>query len=245
MVESTLRYRSRTELAVAALMEMIISQRLAPGDFLPSEAVLCQRFDMSRSTVRLALRTLETRGLVETRHGVGVRVTDRTRQAVTDSIELMLLREEATPQDMLEVRLALEGQAASLAAQRATDDDIQALIETIEVMRHPARTIDQIVEADLTFHLRVAETSRNNVLVALVHAIRGLLRDTIASTYLVSDRTEERLRDHSHILEAIASHDVVVAEAAMRDHLHQTERLIEWSRVGGGTREQRHKCFEQ
>ena len=196
---------SRTERTVAVLTELITSGRFASGELLPSESELCKQLGISRPTVRMALRTLETRGLVVTRHGVGVQVTDRTRQVVTDSIELMLLRGGAGPRDMLEVRLMLECQGAALAADRATTADLAA----------------------------IAEASQNAVLVALVHALRGLLRDTIAATWRVNDGVEERRRDHARVLDAVTARDPAAAVAAMRTHLCRTERLIEVMREGG------------
>lgn len=224
---------SRTERVIGALSELITSGRLSSGDFLPSEVELCKQLGVSRSTVRMALRTLETRGLVLARQGVGVQVTDRTQQAVTDSIELMLLRGGAGPRDMLEVRLMLECQGAALAAQRATPNDLAAIGAAIETMRGHQPPAEGAVEADLRFHLHVAEASKNSVLVALAHALRGLLRDTIAATWRVNDRTEERLHDHTEVLSAITRRDAGAAEAAMRTHLCRTERLIEVIREGG------------
>ncbi len=87
-----------------------------PGDLLPSEPSLGKQLGISRPTVRLALRTLETRGLVTTRHDGGATVADRTREAAVDSIELMLRQVGAGERDMLEVRLMLESQGAALAA---------------------------------------------------------------------------------------------------------------------------------
>lgn len=230
---ATIESGSRTDRVIAVLTELITSGRLGSGDFLPSEAELCKQLGVSRSTVRMALRTLETRGLVLTRQGVGVQVTDRTRQAVTDSIELMLLRGGAGPRDMLEVRLMLECQGAALAAQRATDNDLEAIASAIADLHDRPKAVTETVEADLRFHLSVAEASKNAVLVALAHAIRGLLRDTIAATWQVDDRADERLQDHADVLTAVIARDSVAAEAAMRAHLCRTERLIEVLREGG------------
>jgi GntR family transcriptional repressor for pyruvate dehydrogenase complex len=217
---------SRTNHAVAVLTELITSGRFSSGDFLPSESTLGRQLGVSRPTVRMALRTLETRGMIVTKHGVGVQVTDRTRQAATDSIGLMLRRQGAEPRDMLEVRLVLEGEAAALAAGRATEEDRAAMAAAIDAMRNRTLNVDQTVEADLEFHLRVAEASKNGVLVALVHALRGLLRDTIAATYAVDGRIDDRLREHTRVLDAVIARDSEAAEAAMRTHLRRTERLI-------------------
>lgn len=224
---------SRTDQVITVLTELITSGQLSSGDFLPSEADLGRQLGVSRATVRMALRTLETRGMVLARQGIGVQVTDRTRQAVTDSIELMLLRGGAGPRDMLEVRLMLECQGAGLAAQRATSDDLAAMAAEIGAMRDGRMEDGETVETDLRFHLRVVEASKNAVLVALVHALRGLLRDTIAATWRVNDRADERLHDHTKVLEAIAARNPPAAEKAMRTHLCRTKRLIAVMHEGG------------
>jgi len=222
-----LEQESRTNRVVNALMSMVTSGRVASGDFLPSEPELCKMLGVSRPTVRQALRTLEARGLVVPKHGIGVQVTDRTREAAIDAMGLMLLRRGSGPRDLLEVRLMLECQGAALAATRATDDDIHALSESINSMARQVSTIEQYVTADLSFHLHLAEASKNAVLVSLVHAIRGLLLDTIRATYAADGRTERRLHDHSRVLDAIVVRDADAADAAMRAHLRSTEDMLD------------------
>jgi GntR family transcriptional repressor for pyruvate dehydrogenase complex len=222
----TISVVSRTDRAVEVLMELVTSGRFASGDFLPSEPDLSKRLGVSRPTVRQALRTLEARGLVSTRQGVGAQVIDRTREVATDSIGMMLLRSGSGPRDLLEVRRMLECQGAALAAVRATPDDIDVLSAAVDRMRSQSSTVAEYVEGDLDFHLRLAEASKNGVLVPLVHAIRGLLLDTIATTYAVDGRTERRLQDHTGVLEAISARDAAAAEAAMRAHLQSTEDML-------------------
>ncbi len=222
---------SRSERVAEVLMELITSKKLSAGDFLPSEAELCRRLGVSRPTIRQALGILETRGLILTRHGVGAQVTDRTRDVVTASIRLMLLHGGHGPRDLLEVRQMLECQMAALAATRATDDDIRALVESIAVIGNQSSTVDEYVAADLNFHLRLAEASKNAVLLSLVHAIRGLLHDVIAATYAIDGQTERRLRDHTRILDAIVARDPTGADAAMQAHLRSTEAMLRQLRM--------------
>ena len=217
---------SRTDHSVEALMGFITSGKLASGDFLPSEPELSRRLGVSRATVRQALRTLGARGLITTKHGIGVQVIDRTREVAADSIGLMLLRSGSGPRDLLEVRRMLECQGAALAARRATADDIHALSGAIDLMRNQTSTVSDYVEGDLNFHLRLAEASKNGVLVAVTRAIRSLLLSTIAATYSVDGRTERRLHDHTRVLEAVTAHDSMAAETAMQSHLQNTEDML-------------------
>ena len=113
---------SRTQQAAAVLTDLITSGQIQAGEFLPSEQELCRQLGVSRATVREALRMLETRGLVTTRHGVGVQVADETHRVVSESIGLLLRRRGVGPADILEVRLILDCQAAALAAPQGDRD---------------------------------------------------------------------------------------------------------------------------
>lgn len=217
---------TRSEQAARLLTELITSGQIASGAFLPTEAALCRQYNVSRATIREAVRKLEARGLVISRHGVGVQVADGTEQAVSDSISLLLQRRRVGPRDMLEVRLTLECQAAALAAERGSEEAIAAIAAAIDAMRDESLTIQEQVQHDLAFHLRVAEASQNVVLVALVHAIRGLLLDTITATFEANPTISERIAAHAMILAGIRARDPEAAHAAMRAHLLLTEELI-------------------
>ncbi len=217
---------TRTDRAARLLSDLITTGKLAPGDFLPSEPVLAKQLGVSRPTLRLALRTLEMRGLVVSKRGVGVQVTDRTHEVATDSIELMLQRDGGDIRDMLELRLILECHGAFLAAQRATDDDIAAIAETIEAMVDGDLTIGDCIELDLDFHVRLAEASKNTLLVALVRALRRLMLDTIAATHEIDHRTLRRQHAHALVMDAIKARDPEAAYVAMEEMLRSTEELL-------------------
>ncbi|HLH72011.1 MAG TPA: FCD domain-containing protein, partial [Chloroflexota bacterium] len=163
---------------------------------------------------------------VQRRHGIGIQVTDRSHEVAAHSISLMLQRGRSDVADLLEVRLGLECQSATLAALRATKSDLQVLAESIETMANQSSTLDEYVDADLGFHLHLAEATHNAVLVALINAIRDLLHQSIRATYDVDGRTERRLDAHRLVLEAVQRRDPHAAEAAMREHLHYTELML-------------------
>lgn len=211
---------SRTERVERFLTELITSGKLASGDLLPSEPALGKQLGVSRPTIRLALRTLETRGLITIRQGIGAQVTDRTREVATDSISLMLRQAGADEREMLEIRLMLESQGAAWAAERADGDAIAAMTETIDAMRQDSLSIDQLIALDFDFHLRLHEASKNHALIALVQAIRSVLLDTIADAWEFNPRRDTRLEEHARILAAVSAHDPVAARAAMEDHLY-------------------------
>lgn len=226
VVMTTNLYRSvndgtRTDRAVRLLTELITSGKLSAGDYLPSEPALSKQLGISRPTVRLALRTLETRGLVAIRQGIGAQVTDRTRQAATDSIGLMVQQSGGGIRDILEIRLVLECEGAALAAERATADDVQAIHDILDAMHGEALSVEQRIDLDLAFHLRLHETSKNSVLVALIHAIRDAVRNAIAEAFSFDHRNAPRIREHTLLYQAITAHDPAAARTVMAIHLQQ------------------------
>lgn len=222
---------SLVEDAVEVVTDLITSGEIPSGTMLPAEAELSRQLGISRPTVREALRTLEARGLIVSRHGVGALVIDQTSQVAASSILLMLKRKGVGPEDMLEVRLMLECQAASLSAQRATDDDVSSIVDSIDAMRAQPRPPTENVRLDFDFHMAVARASHNLVLVALVDAIRDLLYDTIAATHASNPDMVLRVDAHAAVLDAIRRHDASAAAEAMAAHLKMTEFLIQLLRA--------------
>ncbi|CAN5644467.1 FadR/GntR family transcriptional regulator [soil metagenome] len=215
---------SRTDQAVQLLTELITSGKLEAGSFLPSEPSLSKQLGISRTTIRMALKTLEMRGLVITRRGVGVEVANRTRQVAIDSLELMLQHGDGSITDAFEVRRMLECQSAQLAAERATDEDLAEISMALERIEVPGLSIDDQIDADLDFHLRLCEASKNPILVALAMVLRGLLRDAIASTLVFEAPDSPREHEHRLILETLRARDPERAEAAMNNHMRKSIR---------------------
>jgi len=226
------------------LTQYILSGEIAPGEYLPSEQVLCERLGIGRSTLREALSIMEAKGLVERRHGVGVRVTDRSYQATASMLDLMLRRDPASQRDLLEMRRLFEQQAAAWAAQRATQEQVEAIRTALEAMRSAQSDLRQYAEADLSFHLAVARATSNSVLVLMVETIRGLLLDVIVTSLQADFRPDVTLRFHEQILQAVSAHDSVGAARAMAAHLEDADEMIRRIEAddsrhgspGGGTR---------
>lgn len=222
---------SRMEDAVEVVTDLITSGKIPSETMLPTEAELSRQLGISRPTVREALRMLEARGLIVSRHGVGAMVVDQSSQVATSSILLMLKRKGVGLEDMLEVRRMLECQAASLSAERATSDDLTAIQASIDAMGAQPRPSAENVRLDFDFHLAIARASHNLVLVTLVDAIRDLLYDTIAATHASDPNIGLRVDAHGAILDAIRRRDAEAAARAMADHLKMAEFLIQLIRA--------------
>ena len=141
-----------------------------------------------------------------------------------NKLRMMLLQSGGNTLDAYEVRLMLECESAELAAERATDEEIEAMGDAIAQMQTPGLSIDQRIDFDLEFHMRLCESSKNQMLVALAQVLRGLLRETIKATYLVDERELPRTIEHRRILEQVKCRDSKGAHAAMDIHMRSAAK---------------------
>src|SRR6202045_4739169 len=210
------------EQIVQQIEESVLNGTLKPGDQLPAERELAQRLGVSRTAVREAVKALREKGLVEAYSGRGTFVTDGTTQAARQSFDLMVKigQQEGAPH-LAELRLILEPGIAALAAVRAKDDDLAALRETVAVMDRAQDDPEAYIEADLDFHLALAETVANPLILSLIDSIVGLLREQRIKIFNVEGGPQRRQVHHKRILDAMERRDAEMARTAMRSHLEQ------------------------
>jgi GntR family transcriptional regulator, transcriptional repressor for pyruvate dehydrogenase complex len=228
MNTATLQPKERSLITRAEeyLTEYILGGEVAPGDYLPPEQALSQKLGIGRNTLREAISILQSKGLVERQHGLGLRVIDRSQEAASEMLALLMQRHGAAADDLLEVRRYYEVPAAACAAARATPEDVAAIREALEAMHAPGVTMEQGVDADLAFHLAVARATHNVVLLAIVETIRSLLRDAILFSMKAGFDAEGLHNRHVAIMEAIERRDAERARQAMVVHLGFTERSL-------------------
>jgi GntR family transcriptional regulator, transcriptional repressor for pyruvate dehydrogenase complex len=208
---------------VSRIRDAIHNGSLQPGDRLPPERELAERFGVSRVTVRDALRTLEVLGLVEVRVGAGggpfVRVPGA--EVVGQGITNLLMTSTVRPDEVAEARLLLELGTVGLATARATDEDLKALRASIEDAR--ARLRAGTYESDIagSWHLLMAEVTKNTAVRLLMESIRGPLSMSSVRQRGSADKSahELTLDEHDAILEAIEARDGARAQGLMATHL--------------------------
>lgn len=200
----------------------ILTGELKMGDRLPPERELAEQFAVSRTAVREAVKTLREKGLLESFPGRGTFITNSTPRAVRHSLGLLMKINAADGSaNLVEVREILEPEIAALAAIRATDEYIAAMREAVRVMDEALNNADDFVEADLDFHLALAEASHNAIIPILIDSIVDLLREDRKRTALTPGGLERGQRHHKLILNAIIQRDPNAAREAMRAHLQQ------------------------
>jgi GntR family transcriptional regulator, transcriptional repressor for pyruvate dehydrogenase complex len=210
------------EQIVKQIEESILKGALKAGDQLPAERELAQQFGVSRTAVREAVKTLREKGLVEAYSGRGTFVTNGTSQAIRQSLDFMMrIGQQDGLAHLAEVRQILEPEIAALAATRVQEQHLATMREAVAVMDQALRDPDAYIEADLDFHLSLAEAAENPIILSLIDSIVGLLREQRLRIFYVDGGPERGQYHHKRILEAIEQRDAGRSRDAMRAHLQQ------------------------
>jgi GntR family transcriptional repressor for pyruvate dehydrogenase complex len=224
--------RKRVHEDIAAqIRRHVVDGRLRPGDQLPPERILSARFQVSRASLREALRTLESTGLVRIRSGDGTYVASNLDVALSPW-RVTTAQEKNAVRAAFEARKILEPEIAALAAVRATHVDIRRMEAVL------ARQTDQVagggtgMESDTAFHSLLAHSTRNRLLLKLNEAIVDGLREIRERSLHAPGRPARSLAGHRRILDAVRARSPGRARRAMLVHLQDIERNI--VRVGAG-----------
>ena len=210
------------EQIVQQVEESIHKGALKPGNQLPPERELAHQFGVSRTAVREAVKALREKGLVEAYPGRGTFVTDGTSHAIRQSLDRMIrIGQPEGSTYLAEVREILEPEIAALAATRADAEDLTSMHEAVSIMDKAKRDSDAFIEADLDFHLALAEAAGNPLILTLIDSIVGLLREQRLRIFQVEGGPERGQYHHKKIMEAIERHDSLGAREAMKAHLRQ------------------------
>jgi len=203
---------------VSQLEDAISEGRLAPGDRLPSERHLAESFGVSRPVIREALRTLAGRGYIEIAPGRGAFVLRPSAVQGADPLERQYLRRGATVRDLSEARLMLENEAAGLAAERASADDIADLEAALCALEGAVSALERI-RRDLGFHLRIATATHNPVIETMFVSIMRLSVELMIRSAADAKVRRRSAPYHRAVYEAIKAHDRPSASQAITAHL--------------------------
>ncbi len=217
---------SVTQQATDILSGLITSGKYQVGQYLPSEDELCQALKVSRSTVREAIKTLESRGMVKKQHGKGVLIVDESLKATSEMLKIMFNQKKSTLVELIEFRNVLEVKIAELAASRATESDIADIEKHLVVMQNERTDLEEFIAADFEFHRSVAQASGNTIFELVIESVRPLLYDQILTTLRNDINPERSCKYHEKIYLAIRQRDAQKAASAMKEHLIGTKNLM-------------------
>jgi DNA-binding FadR family transcriptional regulator len=201
------------------LRELIESGALPPGERLPNEPELARRMGVARSSVRTALQRLEVRRVVEVRRGRGWFVRRKPADHLTGDFMDWISEQRFRLSELLEVRMALEGMAASLAAARATEGEIDDIAKLSKDHLAAFADVDELVRTDEAFHDAIFRASRNELLLATYHMLVPELTEIRRRRFSARGSSVRSGTEHDNIVNFLKRRDSAGARAAMLAHL--------------------------
>lgn len=214
------------DIAQEKIKKMIKNKQYDSNGYLPSEGQLCIEFNVSRATIREAVRSLEVRGFVKRIHGKGVKVSDNSINIVAQSVSDMFDQYDISYTEILEIRRLIETKAAALAAERATEEELKELKSYVEYMEKSLSRTKKYIESDYKFHQCLVNATHNNILIAMNNAYTVLLKKIIDSSTLSSSTMEKNTHVHRNVYNAVANKDCKLAFRYMGEHLDETEHNL-------------------
>lgn len=208
------------------IQRLILDGALKPGDKLPPERELAEKFDVSRSSVRDAIRSLELIGLVEPRQGEGTVVREVSAESLVNPLTTMLVRKRELVGELLDVRRMIEPPLAARAAAHASPEEIGYLEDILRRQKEKVAQGELSIEEDSEFHYAIATAAKNSVVLKMLDVLMDLLRESRERSLQVEGRLQKSFLGHRRILRAIQRHDTAAAEAAMHQHLEEIEHLV-------------------
>lgn len=211
------------------LENMITSGELTPGDEMPSERVLMERFGVGRPAIREAMQSLAKMGLVSISHGERAKVLKLTARSIFQQVDptakIMLAQSIDSLEHLKNARIFFERGIAREAALKATPQDVADLKAIVDRQRASLGEADAFISADMDFHIRIAKISGNPIFVGLSEAMLAWLREYHTHMLIWTGKENFTLVEHEEILDRIAANDADGAEGAMLHHLERSRDL--------------------
>lgn len=213
------------------LWDMVQSGELSPGDTMPSERALMERFNVGRPAVREALQLMANKGLISISHGERSRVNKLTPGIAFDQVDdiakLLLSTEPSNLGNLKQLRKILEAGSIQIAAKNCTSDNIAVLRTLVEAQRSKLGQEKAFIEADIAFHVAIAKLTDNPLIQAVTQAMLSWLSAYYKPVLHWSGREDTTLLEHARIVDLLEAKDVSGAAKMMEDHLSRSGPLYE------------------
>jgi GntR family transcriptional repressor for pyruvate dehydrogenase complex len=210
---------------------LILDGTFPAGRPLPAERALAERFGVSRGSIRDAFRTLETIGLLVTRHGQGTFPQELDVDRLVAPLASVLSYRHDLQDELLDVRRMFEPAVARVAATRVTDEDLADLQRILDAQRKKLKAGRSALVEDTAFHAALARATRNRVVVSIMATLNDLLVESRKLTLQRKGRPRRSILGHEAVVAALREHDANAAGDAMRDHIDQIAHLLQRPRA--------------
>jgi GntR family transcriptional repressor for pyruvate dehydrogenase complex len=221
-----IKKRRLSEHATDELRKFITNNNLQEGSKLPSERELVEKLQISKGTLREALRMLEITGLVDVMPGKGIFVRNLTGDIVVP-LSSWVTRNREEIYKHFEARLILEPEVAALAARRISKKYVNRIKRNILLQRGYSETeVVSIISADIEFHRLVAEAAKNETITLLMNSLARISFHGWKAALRVEGRNESAVQEHTQLLDFLAKHDEDGARTAMREHMLRSIQLL-------------------
>lgn len=221
-----IKKRRLSEYAIEQLRKFIVNNNLEEGSKMPSERELVDKLQISKGSIREALRILEITGLVDVRPGKGIFVRHLTGDLVVP-LSSWVTRNKDEIYQHFEARLILEPEVAALAARRITKEYINRIEQNILLQKsYPETEVVSTISADIEFHRLVAEAAKNETISMLMNSLAKISFHGWKAALRVEGRNESAVQEHTQLLNFLAKRDEDGARTAMREHMLRSIQLL-------------------
>ena len=208
---------------VAKIKDMVEKGRFKAGDQLPVERELAEVFRVSRSSVREALRSLESQGFIESRQGDGTYIANQPVESLVRPLASVIFTEKDDQMELFEMRRMIEPDLAYLAAERATEEEIAMMEKVLALQEEQIDRGDFSTDVDRNFHYIMARAAKNKVILRIADNIMDLLAESREQNLQVEGRPQKSIFRHREVLDAIRAREPERAEKCMLEHLMDIE----------------------
>ena len=214
------------EQIAARLLSMLKEKQLRPGDKLPSERELAAMMQVSRPSLREALRALSMMNVLEIRQGAGTFVSSLEPELLVEHLDFVLSLDDSTLIKLFEARKILEVGIVGLAAERITETEIEALEAGLVRSQETVDEPGAFLQADVELHRKITQAAQNPILSRIIDSISQLSFASRQRTVEISGIREQTIEDHRAIVAALKARDPEAAQQAMLQHLSNVEQRL-------------------
>lgn len=212
-----------TELVVQRIKDLLERGELKGGSRLPPERELAEMLGISRPSLRTALKALSVMGIIRAKPGAGTFIAEAIPEIFLEPMHFMTLINNTELTEVFEARLIVEAALAELAAERATEKDLQRMTEELDAMRAAMNDPEAFLQHDMRFHQAIARAAGNHVMSGMMDTLAQMLYQMRRQTIARARGLEEALDWHEKIFNALRRHDGKSARRLMMDHLRAAE----------------------